>query len=73
MTTIIKSISFPNNVIDSEKSFYESPKHFFKVIQKNGEMATVNWIEVWEGEDKEGCYKHKIAEIKESVCNIYFN
>lgn len=68
----IKSISFPNTAIESEQGHFHAGQYFFKVIQKNGEMAQVNWIEVWEGQEPEGAYKKKVAEIRESVCNIWF-
>jgi hypothetical protein len=62
----IKEISFPNTVADIDKTFYrEAGGCEFKYITKNGEMASINWIEV----SREGKI---IAEIKESVCDIYY-
>jgi hypothetical protein len=68
----ITQISFPNTVQSCDRDFFRSDRHFFKIIKKNGEMAEVNWIEIWEGNEKEGCFKTKVAEIKESVCDIWF-
>ena len=65
MDNNIKTITFPNTVDGSAQNYFRSPEYSFKIIQKNGEMASINWIEVWKGETK-------IAEIKESVCDIYF-
>ena len=62
----IKSISFPNTVADSDKAFYQTTSgHRFEQVLENGEMAHVSWIAVYK-DDK------KIAQIKQSVCDIYF-
>lgn len=72
MEQSIKRICFPNTVGDSDKAHYESPRYFFNRIQKTGDGAMIDWFEVWEGKDQEGCYKTKVCEVKESVCDIYF-
>lgn len=63
----IKSISFPNNQTDPREinSFTEEGGYSFKLITENGEMAQISWIAVF----KDG---KKVAQIKQSVCNIYF-
>lgn len=62
----IKSISFPNTVLDSEASYYQSSSGYsFEYVEKNGEMAPVRWIAVSKG-------GQLVAEVKESVCNTYF-
>ncbi len=62
----IRQIAFPNTVSDTEKMFYESKQGYtFKYIMKAGEMAGIAWIQVLKDDQL-------IAEIKESVCDIYF-
>ena len=65
--TDIKEIQFPNNVIDSEKSFYTVWRNCDKIDRttKNWEMALVEWFNIirdWK----------IIAEIKWSICNIHY-
>jgi len=62
----LKSISFPNTVAENERSYYTSKGEYsFKGIMKSGEMAGVQWIQVWK-------YEKLVAEIKESVCDLYY-
>jgi hypothetical protein len=63
----VKSITFPNNVVDSEKDYIEVGKNGVTEIRpifKNGEIALIQWFQIIKGDTV-------IAEIKESVCNIY--
>ena len=64
----IKSIEFPNTATSIDAMIYTVDKGCdeIKKITKAGEMANVAWFEVWKDGDI-------IAEIKESVCNIYYN
>lgn len=63
----IKQIEFPNNVSGEDIMCYTTDGGCeIKEIYKNGEMSMITWFEI----SKDG---KKIAEIKESVCNIYFN
>lgn len=58
----IKCIEFPNTLSSGFTSHYlPAPTYSFKIIQKNNET----WIQI---------YKHDClyAEIKESVCNIFY-
>lgn len=48
----------------SGHSFHVIDGYSFKTVQKNGEMALINWIEVW----KDG---QCVAEFRESNCNIF--
>lgn len=62
----IRQISFPNTVADIDKTFYEKKMGYsFRYFNKNGEMALIAWIQV----SKDG---KVVAEIKESVCDIYY-
>lgn len=69
----ITRIEYPNNsehedfvVSWQTKQFSSSYSNCdeLRLIQKNGEMALINWIQVIKD-------NKIIAEIKESVCNIY--
>ncbi len=63
----VKGISFPNTVADNDKCFYEVGKNGIEEIRetfKNGEMAAVKWFEIVKD-------NKIIAEIKESVCDVY--
>ena len=63
----ITRICFPNTVDDQGKTCYEVGRfgvEKINTIQKNGEMASIGWIQVIKG-------GKIIAEIKESVCDIY--
>lgn len=62
----IKSISFPNTCQDNECTFFIVGRSCdeIKQIWKNGEMALIAWFQIIKD-------KKVIAEIKESVCNIY--
>ena len=63
---MIAHISFPNTVLESDRGYYTSKGWYtFEYIEKEGEMAPIKWIRVF----KEW---KRIAEIKESVCDIYF-
>ena len=69
----IKRIEFPNNVHSEDIVTYTVRKdeHINRVSEirriekREGEMSYIGWFEIW----KDG---KVIAEIKESVCNIYF-
>ena len=62
----IKSIHYPNTAIGTEQGHYIIGETCdeIKQISKNGEMASVNWFQVIRN-------NQVIAEIKESVCDIY--
>ena len=62
----IASISFPNTVADQDAGWYNSPDHSFQLIMEAGEMAGIAWIGVY----KDG---KKVAQIRQSVCNVYFS
>lgn len=64
----ITSITYPNTALAESEISYCSKKngYRFKRIWKNGEMAMVCWIQVYK-------YQELVSEIKESVCNLYFN
>lgn len=63
----LTQISFPNTVQDSERSFFTKKDNiYFQGIMKGGEMAGIQWIQVWEGSLLK-------AEIKESVCDLFYN
>lgn len=64
----IKSIEFPNTVSNNESSNCGNTMDNWKFEQvlENGEMAHVIWIAVYKN-------NKKIAQIKQSVCNIYFH
>ena len=62
----ITQISYPNTVADIDRYFYEKKLGYeIKRTEKNGEMASIGWFEIY----KQG---ELIAEIKESVCDIYY-
>jgi hypothetical protein len=63
----IQKIYFPNSVADSEQAYYTvgTTCDEIREINKNGEMALVGWLQVI----KDGSV---IAEIKESVCDLFF-
>ena len=62
----ITSISFPNNATEEHQTSYTVGRGCDEIQKfvKNGEMAVVGWISIIKG-------NKAIAEIKESVCNIY--
>lgn len=62
-----KSIWFPNTAIDSEQGSFEEGRSCDRIVTdfRNWENALVNWFLVYK-DDK------LIAEIKESVCNIFY-
>jgi hypothetical protein len=63
----IRSISFPSNVADCDKSFINVGRDGvteIRPIMKSGEMANIQWFQIIKGDIV-------MAEIKESVCNIY--
>jgi hypothetical protein len=63
----IKTIRFPNTVEDEKQGVYGATmdEWKFEYVSENGEMAEIAWIAVF----KNG---KKIAQIKQSVCDIYF-
>jgi len=66
---MIKTIEFPNTVIDSEKTYYTVGTRRVKeirTIMKAGEMSGISWFQVI---DLNGFV---LAEIKESICNVYY-
>ena len=67
--TKIQQIFFPNTVIeDANANRYKIGMNCaeIKLIKKNGEMAEVNWLQIIKD-------NKVIAEIKESICNVYYN
>ena len=64
----IASIAFPNTVSENEQSTYHSSRFKIKKILKAGEMGNISWFEITEINSGK-----KFAEIKESVCDIFFN
>lgn len=65
-TENIKMIGYPNTVADNDKAFFMKESGYTFVEKfKNGEMALIAWIEIY----KDGKI---VAEIKESVCDIYY-
>jgi hypothetical protein len=63
----IKEIRYPNTVFMNDQGSYIIGKNCDEIrrVYKNGEMATIGWFAMI----KDG---KKIAEIKESVCDIYY-
>lgn len=62
----IRRIVFPNTIHINEGTSYATHEGYeFKRIFKNGEMAEIAWIQVLKD-------KKPVAEIKESVCHIFF-
>lgn len=60
------SIAHPNTVADSQKAWYtEKNGYSFKYIMKSGEMSGIAWIEVYQNDKL-------VAEVKESVCDLFF-
>lgn len=65
----IKSIEFPNCASEGEvmNSYGNTmDKWRFEQVLENGEMAPISWIAVYKNDKK-------VAQIKQSVCNIRFN
>ena len=63
----ITKIFFPNTVSLSEQSAFRKSEGFsFTRIMEAGEMAGIAWIGVF----RDGV---KVAQIKQSVCDIFFN
>jgi hypothetical protein len=62
----IKSIYYPNTVKGSEQSIFTIGKNCdeIKTIPKGGEMGIIQWFQIIKN-------NKIIAEIKESVCDIY--
>ena len=62
----IQKIQFPNTCCGYETSSYTVGKNCNEIRQilKSGEMAGVNWFQIIKD-------NKIIAEIKESVCNVY--
>lgn len=66
MKTQIKQISYPNTVCSDVQGHYtEKSGYSFERFNKNGEMASIGWIRII----KDGS---TVAELKESICDIYF-
>lgn len=64
----VKEIAFPNTISDEGKSYYTVGKNGvteIKQVYQNGEMASIDWFEIYQGEEL-------IAEIKKSICNVYY-
>lgn len=64
----VKEIGYPNTSPNHEQfNYYTVGRNCdeISIIQKNGEMTKVNWFQIIKNGEV-------IAEIKESVCNIYF-
>ena len=51
-------------VIEPSQLFHTIDGYTFRTITKNGEMALINWIEVW----KDG---NVVCEFRESNCNLF--
>lgn len=63
----IERVEFPNTENSDEGYVFSKSCGFsFKGIMKNGEMAAIQWIQIYDGEKL-------LAEIKESVCNLFYN
>ena len=62
----IREIRFPNTVNDSDQVCYSVDHSCDEILEitKNGELASVGWFQII----KDG---EVIAEIKESVCDIF--
>ncbi len=63
----IIEIRHPNTIqkdLQTSYGYYEGFR--FEKICKNGEMALINWFRVFKNDNL-------ILEIKESVCDIYYN
>ena len=62
----IKKIQFPNTCPDYKADYYIVNQNCDKIktIKKNGEMDFVNWFQIIKD-------NKVIAEIKESVCNVF--
>jgi hypothetical protein len=61
----ITSIAFPNTAVENQGIFVVGKScDEIRQIKKNGEMASITWLQII----KDG---HIVAEIKESVCEIY--
>jgi uncharacterized membrane protein len=62
----LKRIDYPNNAVGVDVNSYSEKDGFsFKYTLKNGEMAAINWIQVY----RENVL---VAEIKESICSLYY-
>ena len=71
----IKSIWYPNNVSDENKSSFTIGVNGVSKIErfeKNGEMALVGWFRILKAKTDGNAGFDVMAEIKESVCDIYF-
>ena len=64
----IKSIHYPNTISSQEQTSFGTTMDNWKFEQvlENGEMAYVSWIAVYKNDKK-------VAQIKQSVCDIYFH
>ena len=62
----VTRIAFPNTVKDDDKTWYSTGKYVDEIIYftKNGEMASIGWFSIVKD-------NKVIAEIKESVCDVY--
>ena len=62
----ITEIYYPNTAIDENIGSFTVGRNCdeIKYITKNGEMAAIGWFQIIKD-------NHVIAEIKESVCNVY--
>jgi hypothetical protein len=64
----IKSIEYPNTgcpTADMHHYGNTMDSWRFEQVMENGEMAGISWIAVFKNDKK-------VAQIKQSVCNIYF-
>jgi len=63
----IKQIAYPNTIASNEQSFFTVGSNCDRIeeVFKSGEMASITWFAVIKSENV-------IAEIKESVCDIYY-
>jgi hypothetical protein len=63
----LKMIEFPNTVANGEATLYSDKNGYsFGEHTENGEMALINWIDVYND-------NKLVASIKQSVCNLFYN
>jgi len=62
----LEQINYPNTISSQEQNSYSKANGYeFKGIMKSGEMAGIQWFQVY----KNG---KLVAEIKESICDLYY-
>lgn len=73
MENKISAISYPNTVSEDKQNTFYASKCKIEIIEKNGEMTKVNWFRISKPRTDGYAGYEVIAEIKESVCDIYYN